>query len=243
MTSDPKRTIYSQFYAATQREQQRIAEEGQYGKRRKKIEYSERYKMHRTNSNGWSRSWTAYHNKVKENCIALTHRCQTYKIEDLIMEPDLVLKDIYNSLDVRTSPDAKLLSVFDPTASHDSGPLIDPELVKQTMGMLMEGIENKLLDVDPEFIMENFAQILLTENLYYPPITDLGGIYLDESGVSFANQHRDWMTNLNLDNTGYSIYSAAIYHLEGDFRKIHDFFTLYQNQNPNILELRNYQLS
>ena len=65
------------------------------------------------------------------------------------------------------------MSVFDPTFEHDSGPLVDPELVKQTMGMLMEAIEKKLLDVDAEFIMQNYAQILLIENLYYPIITSV----------------------------------------------------------------------
>ena len=40
VTSDPKRTIYSQFYAATLAEEERRAERGDYGgKRKTKINY------------------------------------------------------------------------------------------------------------------------------------------------------------------------------------------------------------
>ena len=63
--------------------------------------------MQQENANRWSHSWTRYHNHVKDNCIALSSRCQTYKIEDLIIEPDIVLRDIYDSLSIKTAPSAK----------------------------------------------------------------------------------------------------------------------------------------
>jgi len=74
-------------------------------------------------------------------------------------------------------------------------------------------------------------------------LSDLEGSYFDESGVGFANQRRDWMKHLDLDKTGYSIYSAATYHLEGGLRKVHDFFTKHQASNTIVKELRSYNLS
>ena len=45
---------------------------------------------------------------------------------------------------------------------------------------------------------------------FHTALRDLEGSYFDESGVGFANQRRDWMKHLDLDNTGIDLNLGGI---------------------------------
>lgn len=83
---------------------------------------------------------------------------------------DNVLPDIYNWLGIETYSDADFLANYDPTFHHPTAqPVIDVELAKRAFNFLIQSAQTGKLDVSEEFIKTNFAQILLTENLYYYP--------------------------------------------------------------------------
>jgi len=247
VTSDPKRQVYKYFDIAVSNEKNQNSVDfykpKQGKKRKKRVKYSKEYKQARSTVVQWGKSWTMYHEDVSNNCQTLEKSCRTIKIEDLILEADEVFGDLYDWLGVRVYDNAKFLQPYNPAIPNNGHrPMVQNEIAGKTFNMLIHAIKEKQLSVSLNFVHDNLAQILLIENLYYAPLSDLEGNEFDESGVSFANRRRDWLSDLNLDNTGYSIYSAATYHLQGDFRKVHDYITLHQNTDL-VRKLRSYNFS
>jgi len=250
VTSDPKRHIYNSFFHTTVLEKERKDTMNEYyvknGRRgNREVEFSPAYIEQKMNTAAWSDNWTRYNNHVRKSCSNLGSSCKTLKIEDLIISPNTEMTEIYKWFGIKVDPEAIVLEQFDPTRNIEKAmpPITKPILAQKALGLINRGIRDGELDVDIDFIQRHFSQIILVENLYYPTMTDLEGSYFDESGVGFANQRRDWMKHLDLDKTGYSIYSAATYHLEGGLRKVHDFFTKHQASNTVVKELRSYNLS
>ena len=92
-------------------------------------------------------------------------------VSSLTNTVDNVLADTYNWLGIDTYPEADFMENYDPMVHQaTNAPIIAEQVAKKAFDFLMQALQAGSLDVSEEFVRKNFAQILLTENLYYYPI-------------------------------------------------------------------------